>query len=146
MSQQASPAGQIHVEGLTPEVLDDLLREYPAIRPFCTPSPSNTSVAEQPEKSLLDIVITLAPPTLTMIGAVLNFLAAHMSRATNKSRATKMTLSQADPSLQLGERHAVPQGRAERQDHLQQAGRHFAGDEAAWQGQASESCGLAQLR
>jgi hypothetical protein len=37
MSQQASTPGQIHVEGLTPDVLDDLLREYPAIRPFSIP-------------------------------------------------------------------------------------------------------------
>jgi hypothetical protein len=64
MSQQASTPGQIHVEGLTPDVLDDLLREYPAIRPFSTPSPSNTSVAEQPEKALLDLAIVLAPPTI----------------------------------------------------------------------------------
>jgi len=37
MSQQASTPGQIHVEGLIPDVLDDLLREYPAIRPFSIP-------------------------------------------------------------------------------------------------------------
>jgi hypothetical protein len=67
MSQQASTPGQIHVEGLTPDVLDDLLREYPAIRPFSTPSPSNTSVAEQPEKALLDLAIVLAPPIINII-------------------------------------------------------------------------------
>jgi hypothetical protein len=99
MSQQVSTPGQIHVEGLTPDVLDDLLREYPAIRPFCTPSPSNTSVAEQPEKALLDLAIVLAPPILNIIGAVLNYLAAHTSRATNKSRETRMTLAQADPAV-----------------------------------------------
>jgi hypothetical protein len=66
MSQQASTPGQIHVEGLTPDVLDDLLREYPAILPFSI-SPSNTSVAEQPEKALLDLAIVLVPPMINII-------------------------------------------------------------------------------
>lgn len=48
-------------------MLDDLLREYPAIRPFSTSSPSNTSVAEQPEKALLDLAIVLVPPMINII-------------------------------------------------------------------------------
>jgi hypothetical protein len=47
-------------------VLDDLLREYPAIRPFSI-SPSNTSEAEQPEKALLDLAIVLVPPIINII-------------------------------------------------------------------------------
>ena len=80
--------GQIHVEDLNPELLNELLRKYPALRPFCTASPSRTSVAEHQEKALIDLAIVMAPSILNMIGAVLNFLAAR------KARATKITLSQ----------------------------------------------------
>jgi hypothetical protein len=79
MSSENSPK-TLRIEHLEPDLVEDLIREYPELKSYSRTEPSKTSVTDDPEAGLLDLVISLVPPILVCTAAVLNFIAARIPK------------------------------------------------------------------
>ena len=65
---------ELRIPDMTTNELDELIKQFPSLKPFIRAEPSSND--RDQEAGLLTVILTLAPPVLTLGAAVLNFIAA----------------------------------------------------------------------